>query len=400
MAFYKNIVNVHHNLSPTRIQRDEEDVKATINVINENFISPFEEQELVSSSNGVLSTEKITSDLLTAEEKGLSALNTSTEERLVKQTMDFYEPIKKLKLSTFSEKSKSAKIKTQDKIVQLTAEKNVFGRIAMMSQHKNIDMKEIFAFPLSLVPWALADSMGTLKKTNKAILIHELENVELAEPNEEVVSNTCTVIDGMALVRKIKTAGLTYEEFALKLLNTLLSTSSSSSRIDVVFDVHQQISIKNAERARRKSGSFEFKKIVGSQQIKQWTSFLSSVNNKTELIKFTVEEWKNKSHLLNDKLLYVTCEEKCFMISDGNLSTEAHLDSTQEEADTRLLLHAHDASVNYHNIVIQTRYADVLILAIAMRVSETKLYVKTGKQSKLRLIDVEKVVDGIDYNKK
>ena len=84
MAFYKNIVNVHHNLSPTRIQRDEEDVKATINVINENFISPFEEQELVSSSNGVLSTEKITSDLLTAEEKGLSALNTSTEERLVK----------------------------------------------------------------------------------------------------------------------------------------------------------------------------------------------------------------------------------------------------------------------------------------------------------------------------
>ena len=300
MAFYKNIVNVHHNLSPTRIQRDEEDVKATINVINENFISPFEEQELVSSSNGVLSTEKITSDLLTAEEKGLSALNTSTEERLVKQTMDFYEPIKKLKLSTFSKLKESVKIKIQDK---MTAEKNVFGRIAIMSQHKNIDMKEIFAFPLSLVPWALADSMGTLKKTNKAILIHELENVELAEPNEEVVSNTCTVIDGMALVRKIKTAGLTHEEFALKLLNTLLSTSSSSSRIDVVFDVHQQISIKNAERARRKSGSFEFKKIVGSQQIKQWTSFPSSVNNKTELIKFTVEEWKNKSHLLNDKLV-------------------------------------------------------------------------------------------------
>ena len=86
------------------------------------------------------------------------------------------------------------------------------------------------------------------------------------------------------------------------------------------------------------------------------------------------------------------------MISDGNLSTVGYLDSTQEETDTRLLLHAHDASVNYHNIVIQTPDTDVLILAIAMRVSETKYYVKTGKQSKLRLIDVEKVVDGIDYN--
>ena len=88
------------------------------------------------------------------------------------------------------------------------------------------------------------------------------------------------------------------------------------------------------------------------------------------------------------------------MISDGNLSTMAHLDSTQEEADTRLLLHAHDASVNYHNIVIQTPDTDVLILVTAMRVSETKFYVKTGKQNKLRLIDVEKVVDGIDYNNK
>ena len=109
---------------------------------------------------------------------------------------------------------------------------------------------------------------------------------------------------------------------------------------------------------------------------------------------------EKNSHLLSDKLLYVTCEEKCFMISEGNLSTVAHLDSTQEEADTRLLLHAHDASVNYHNIVIQTPDTDNLILAIAIRASETTFQVKTGKQSKLKLIDVEKVVDGIDYNNK
>ena len=211
-------MNVHHDLSPKCIQRDEENVKAIINVINENFISPFEEQELISFSSGILPTEKTTSDLLTAEEKGLSALNTFIEERLVKQATDFYEPIKKLKLSTFSNLKKSVKIKIQDKIVQLTAEKSVFGRIAMMSQHRNIDMKEIFASPLGPVPWALADSMGTLKKTNKAILMHKLE--KNAEPNEEVLSNTCTVIDGMVLVRKIKTAGFTYEEFTLKSLSS------------------------------------------------------------------------------------------------------------------------------------------------------------------------------------
>ena len=78
----------------------------------------------------------------------------------------------------------------------------------------------------------------------------------------------------------------------------------------------------------------------------------------------------------------------------------AHLDPTQVEADARLLLHAHDASINYHNIVIQTLDTDVLTLAIAMRVSETKFYVKTGKQNKLRLMYMDKVVDGINYNNK
>ena len=130
-------MNVHHDLSPKRIQRDEEDVKAIINGIN---------------------------DLLTAKEKGLSALNTFIEEQLVKETTDFYEPIKKLKLSTFGKLKKSVKIKILDKIT-----------VSMMSQHRNIDMKGIFAFPLGPVLWALADSMETLKKNNKAILMHEIE---------------------------------------------------------------------------------------------------------------------------------------------------------------------------------------------------------------------------------
>ena len=102
--------------------------------------------------------------------------------------------------------------------------------------------------------------------------MHELE--KHAEPNEEVLSHSCTLNDGMALVRKIGNAGLTYEEFALTLLNAVMSTGCYSSREDV-FDKCCEISIKNAERAHRKSGNLEFKKTVGSQLKKQWNSFLS-----------------------------------------------------------------------------------------------------------------------------
>ena len=142
-----------------------------------------------------------------------------------------------------------------------------------MSQQRNNEMKKMFCYPIGPIYWALTNIMSTLKKTNKAILMHELE--KHAAPNEEVLSHSCTLTDGMALVRKIGNAGLTYEEFAPMLLNAVMSSGCSSSREDVVFDKCCEISIKNAERAHRKSGNLEFKKTVGSQLKKQWSSCLS-----------------------------------------------------------------------------------------------------------------------------
>ena len=74
----------------------------------------------MSLSYDVLPTKKTANDLLTVEKKRLTVLNAFIEDRLVKQTTGFYEPIKKQKLSTFSKLKKLVKI--QDKVVQLTEE--------------------------------------------------------------------------------------------------------------------------------------------------------------------------------------------------------------------------------------------------------------------------------------
>lgn len=74
----------------------------------------------MSLSYEVLPTKKTANDLLTVEKKRLTVLNAFIEDRLVKQTTGFYEPIKKQKLSTFSKLKKLVKI--QDKVVQLTEE--------------------------------------------------------------------------------------------------------------------------------------------------------------------------------------------------------------------------------------------------------------------------------------
>ena len=68
----------------------------------------------------------------------------------------------------------------------------------------------------------------------------------------------------------------------------------------------------------------------------------------------------------------------------------------RKKTDTRLLRHAHDISLNYQDFIRLTPDTDAFILVITMWVIETIIFIKTGKQNNLKLIDVENMVNGID----
>ena len=55
------------------------------------------------------------------------------------------------------------------------------------------------------------------------------------------------MIDGMAYVRQVKTSGLTFDQFSFNLLNRVIHSSKFAYRIDVVFDVYLENSIKDRE---------------------------------------------------------------------------------------------------------------------------------------------------------
>ena len=66
---------------------------------------------------------------------------------------------------------------------------------------------------------------------------------------------------------------------------------------------------------------------------------------------------------LEDKILYVICEENCFRIPMLQCEKVSDLTSTQEEEDTRTLLHAlRAANAGYNAVVITTDDTDILIL--------------------------------------
>ena len=147
---------------------------------------------------------------------------------------------------------------------------------------------------------ALAEIDRALKKTPKSVLLRKLEG--MGQTVETFPTDYVLIIDGMAAVRQFKVADLTYNKFARQLLRYFIALGKNASRIDAVFDVYHQNSIKGVKRNRRSQGELAFNRILPNSEIKQWNLLLSSNTNKNKLIGFIVNEWKNLGHFLGQKV--------------------------------------------------------------------------------------------------
>ena len=71
----------------------------------------------------------------------------------------------------------------------------------------------------------------------------------------------------------------------------------NDERIDAIFDVYRDVSIKSAERMQRGSGEgVVFANIMPGHRIKQWRHLLVCASSKIKLVQFMVEDWK-KPHV-------------------------------------------------------------------------------------------------------
>ena len=194
-----------------------------------------------------MATSDVKVDIIDAQQKGQDAMNLFIDDRLVEHAeVEFFQPIKKMKLKTFINMKKTVKVSVKDKVVPIRSHSNLFGQLALIMQTRNVNLKEIFEYPLGPYPWSLCGDMGELRKTNKSSLMHILEKD--VETEETVDGSYVTITDGMAAVQKLKTTGKTFGEYSDNLLKVILSLGKDATRIDVVFDVYKDESIKNAEQ--------------------------------------------------------------------------------------------------------------------------------------------------------
>ena len=97
--------------------------------------------------------------------------------------------------------------------------------------------------------------------------------------------------------------------------------------------------------------------------------------------------------LLGDKVLFVTCGQKCYKMNVTESQEVLDLETSQEEVDTRIMLHAvHAANDDNAAVVISADDTDVFLLAISFCDQiQASVFIKSGTKARTSYVDVGKV---------
>jgi len=176
--------------------------------------------------------------------------------------------------------------------------------------------------------------------------------------------------------------------------------------VHFVTDSYKPASIKQLQRDRRgKTAAFD----IGGPLTKlpnDFKSFIRSTNNKQQLIRLLLCEWQSHNYArhLHGRTVYFLCETECVCLtSDDGVTTTAtdivSLQSDQEEADTRIILHClfvAEAAPADSSIVVRSPDTDVMVLLLShANKIQLPLLFDTGTGNKRSLVDIQSVAASI-----
>ena len=125
----------HKDLNPAEIKRSEAHVKSCTSAFD-GFMNPFtieDKSALYSISSGAKVPVDFETEILEAENLGKNHKEAFIQDRLLENSK-FFDPIKKLKLKTMADSTKTTKIKTsQNKVVELKHQGNIAFQLLVMS---------------------------------------------------------------------------------------------------------------------------------------------------------------------------------------------------------------------------------------------------------------------------
>ena len=195
-------VGTHKESSQARIRKDEEYVKKLLEMFDSVMLSdPFtklsEDNEimpLINFASGAVMPRSAAERLINAEDLGKAQSNEFIAKRINTTEVSFWDTLPNLKIPLFGTLTKTGKVKVgDDKIISVSADRELFGRLIIAAKARDIDMKEVLTYKLSAVPFALFHTDGTLRKPTKSALLAVLKDgVNVSAHLPQAKDQTCT----------------------------------------------------------------------------------------------------------------------------------------------------------------------------------------------------------------
>ena len=373
----------------------------------------------IASNMEVPSTAK--EDILCRDRKGATKFEEFVSERLIVSTAEksIWEPMRKMKLKTFSTINKKVPCKVGNKLVKLREDRQLLARFLIVQQSRPTMIESlsetIGMYEFSVVPRSLFSSDGLLLiPDDKSSFVHAIEDAigeesspetrpETERPNttantgassQERRDQVC-IIDAMAVVQSIKKgSSMAYcLDFAKAFVGKIRKMISKYDEGRIVFDRYIEDSLKSQTRGKRCAGINPVKfDINDSTYIKlvPLQTLLSHIETKSRLTEYLGKAILNE-YAKSTKRVVVVYGTAAYANKPNVFSVHVG-EHSHEEADTLIPLHVLDASnSNVCDIDVHSPDTDVLIYLMDLMSNNSlpgKLHFVTGKGKSERTIDI------------
>ena len=242
----------HHEQTPSAQKWFSKNVNDLVSVFQEAG-NPFleESKDLIALDSKNIPNQNAVDNIRKVAESGAKQLNEFFEDRLKEKKISIYEIIKKNKFVIFTQPSKPNKAWNKMEITTLKKSCQHFSRLHIACQVRDGNLDEFFSHENGSYPPSTSEN-GDLMPGSKSDLLHCLEKFYKEAATDNMTMN-CIILDGAAIVNMIKPTGVRiFQEYATQNFKSYIKKLfQRSERIDTVWDVYVEDSLKSSARHQR-----------------------------------------------------------------------------------------------------------------------------------------------------
>ena len=346
----------HHNLTNAVLSREERKICKLFTTIA-SFTNPFTQSgdELFNLVTKVVVPDYVKRDLCAQRTEGEKLLDTFVKERIQVASIKLWSVIKKRKLLTWKSTGKRTKVKVNDTIVELQEDRSLFARMMIVCHtRREINIAEaVGEYEFTVVPRVLFAADGTmlhcLQKSALMSLIEKEAPVTVgnSETTTPVARKKVDIVDGMVEVQSLSKPNTvkTCADLAQHFTDIVFNKHLDCDELHLVFDRYDvPLSLKVATRVRRQGleqpVSYRISESIHIAKVPM-RHLLSHNKTKMELTKYLASKSILRAEQRHINLV-VAWSSDC----QATQKDVSHLQSSNEEADTKLILHAFEVATN------------------------------------------------------